>query len=173
MKGWKPGRVLAAVATIALCVPLGAPFADSLGGPLGHRLVRPGDGAVVELVAGAPALHVVFFATWCPPCADELPRLSELEARWGERGYRLVMIAVQHRQTAERVEEFRREDAAPGEWLYDTDGTVQAASKMDGLPTHFVFDSAGREIRRSGALDDGVAAAIESLLDPRGPRGGR
>ena len=33
---------------------------------------------VVVLEAGPPALHVVFFATWCPVCVDELDRLARL-----------------------------------------------------------------------------------------------
>jgi len=33
-------------------------------------LVDPRSGAAVRLEPGAPALHLVFFATWCPQCLD-------------------------------------------------------------------------------------------------------
>ena len=49
--------------------------------------------------AEAEVLHLVFFATWCPPCVQELERLADLEERWGNRGYRLVLVAVRNRHT--------------------------------------------------------------------------
>ena len=38
------------------------------------ELIDPRLDRAVELQAGDAALHVVFFATWCPPCVDELER---------------------------------------------------------------------------------------------------
>jgi len=128
------------------------------------RLQGLGDGEAVRVEPGAPALHLVFFAIWCPPCVDELARLSEFEARWNERGYRLVVVAVSTRHSRERLLEFAKAQEVPGELLFDPDGTVQAALAADELPTHLVFDASGREVLRAGEFDEGVAEVVEGLL---------
>ena len=66
----------------ALILLLAAAGGASAAG-LPVALQDPNSGYEVELKAGAPALHLVFFATWCPPCVKELGRLAELEARKG------------------------------------------------------------------------------------------
>ncbi len=60
---------------------------------LGATLTDPVTGKPVVIQPGKGALHIVFFATWCPTCMEELPRLGEIEARWGTQGYRLVLVA--------------------------------------------------------------------------------
>jgi peroxiredoxin len=158
----------AAVAGVML-----AAAAGSAAGPDdGFTLQDPRTGQSVKVQLGAPAVHLVFFAVWCPPCRSELRQLSELAARWEERGYRLVLVAVQSRQTADRLVRFAQENELPGELLFDADGSLESALKTEGLPTHVVFDSNGHEVARSGALTDDVRATIESLLAPERHGGG-
>ncbi|HXV76194.1 MAG TPA: TlpA disulfide reductase family protein [Candidatus Polarisedimenticolaceae bacterium] len=150
-----------------------AAVAAGAGDPFGQTLVRTADGRSVELAPGAPALHVVFLATWCPPCLDEFEALAELEARWGERGYRLVLVPVKTRHTIERLREFDEERRLPGELLFDSQGAAQTAAGATELPTHLLYDASGKQVLRSGAFADGVAAAVASLLEnstPRSPR---
>jgi thiol-disulfide isomerase/thioredoxin len=134
------------------------------------ELVRPADGRPVELAAGAPALHLVFFATWCPECVAELERLAELEARWKSRGYRQVLIAVPTRQTAERLEVFRTEQLPPGELLFDAGGRATARFGAEHLPLHVVLDAQGAEIVRAERLSPQIDAALEQALARPGRR---
>ncbi len=127
-------------------------------------LEEPGSGSEVTLNAGAPALHVVFFATWCPPCMEELDRLAETEARWQERGYRLVLIAVKTRHTSERLASFAAERRPPGELLFDSRGDAAKALGGSHLPAHILFDSSGKEVHRAASFDDGVVEALEELM---------
>jgi len=38
-----------------------------------------------------------FWATWCPPCVEEMPSLQRLEDMLGERGLRVVAVSVDER----------------------------------------------------------------------------
>jgi thiol-disulfide isomerase/thioredoxin len=136
--------------------------AASAGLPV--RLMEPDSGREVELRAGAAALHIVFFATWCPPCVEELERLGNLQARWGERGYRLVLVAVQTRHTAERLANFKAEEKPPGELLFDRKGIAARALGGEQLPTHLLLDDAGKEVHRASELDDGLLEALKNLI---------
>jgi thiol-disulfide isomerase/thioredoxin len=140
------------------------------GAAEGVSLQDPRTGDRVGLEPGAAALHLVFFATWCPPCVLELDALAELEARWGERGYRLVLIAIQNRHTAPRLAGFVTERKPPGRLLFDVDGLAQKRWNAERLPEHVVLDARGREIARAGALEAGIEAAIRGLV--AGDRGG-
>jgi len=44
-----------------------------------------------------------FWATWCPPCREEIPEFIKLQKLYGENGLQFIGIAL---QTAEEVDEF-------------------------------------------------------------------
>lgn len=156
-------RVALALAVLA-AVPANA-------APLPLDLVDPANGKSIRVAAGPLALHVVFFATWCSPCTAELADLSDLETRWREDGYRLVVVAVASRHTAERLARHADEHEIPGQFLFDASGAAQRALLADGLPSHVVFDHTGQEVARSGRLDSGIRDAVAQLV--RGAPGGR
>ncbi len=141
-----------------------------LGGALAAppaRLLDPETGKPVELPVGAQALHLVFFATWCPTCIDELTDLSELDAQWSKKGYRLVIVAVRTRHDARRLAEFIADERPPGRMLFDSEGVAEQRWSAARLPTHVVLDANGKEVARSSALGPPIEAAIERLLDER------
>jgi thiol-disulfide isomerase/thioredoxin len=134
------------------------------GGPLPLVLVDAATGGPAELRPGAALLHLVFFATWCPPCREELPRLQEVDARWRDAGYRLVVIAVAARQSAGRVREFTTEHRVPGETLFDARGEAEGAFGADALPLHVLLDASGNVLRRAPRLDAELESAIHDLM---------
>ena len=48
---------------------------------------------------GRPLL-LNFWATWCAPCVEEMPMLSELQDQYRDRGFRVVGIALDERDRA-------------------------------------------------------------------------
>jgi thiol-disulfide isomerase/thioredoxin len=158
------GRHGAALVLLALV----AATAASAGDPIALDLVDPASGARVAVTPGAPLLHLVLFATWCPPCVDELEALAALEARWGHRGYSLVLVAVQKRHTADRLVRFSAEQSPPGRLLLDADGKAPQLLAAEGLPTHVLFDAEGNVVLRAAALEDGIAETVDRLMRERG-----
>jgi thiol-disulfide isomerase/thioredoxin len=161
---------LSLVVFSGVCAGLPASGGDPAPVAFPLSLVDPRSGGVVEVRAGAPLLHLVFFATWCPPCRDELPRLLELDARWGSAGYRLVLVAVSARQSADRLREFAV-SANGAELLFDSSGEVQKTLGATQLPTHVLIDENGTSLLRAPALGTEVESVIESVMTKR--RSGR
>ena len=111
---------------------------------------------------------VNFWATWCPPCREEMPALDRLEAELGGTGFSVLPLCID----AEGIDRGRR--------FYDEIGIVnlplywaepvrvQLALAFIGLPTTLLIDRQGREIgRRQGPVAwDGKAATgqLRSLL---------
>ncbi len=99
-----------------------AALAAGLGAVAGWRRLRPGaaaDDAVALLLAqtlpdatGTPLplarfagrpLVVNFWATWCPPCIEEMPELSDLHRDLAPRGLAMLGIGI---DTAAKIAEF-------------------------------------------------------------------
>jgi len=141
----------------------------SVSATLGATLLDPTTGRRVELEPGDRLLHLVFFATWCPTCVEELTDLAELEARWARQGYRLVIVATQTRQTADRLADFVAERKPPGRLLFDDRGEAARTWGAERLPTHVLLDRTGKEIARSGELDERIRTTIAERLSGREP----
>jgi peroxiredoxin len=128
----------------------------------------PVTGDTVTLDPTRGPMHLVFLATWCRPCLAELSKLADLEDRWKPDGYRLFLIAVTTRQTADRLREFRAQETLPGRLLYDADGSVAAALGASVLPTHLLIDKSGRVVARTNGLDPAFTKSVEKLMRDEG-----
>jgi len=99
-----------------------------------------------------PELHgkvavVNFWATWCPECVKETPRMVEAHRRFAARGYETVAVAV--RDQPARVAEFAQRRGLPYKVIVDTDGSIaREFGNIRVTPTTFLIDRNGRVLRR-------------------------
>ena len=121
----------------------------------------------VSLKPDSSLLHLVFLATWCPPCMDELPQLGELEARWRGAGYRLVLVAVPTRQTPERLRDFIASESPPGELVLDHTSAAMRATGTARIPAHVLVTADGKVVHHAENLADGIEAAVEDFMEAR------
>jgi thiol-disulfide isomerase/thioredoxin len=162
------GRALAlAVALVVSPVTLAAPPASIPVSPA-LTAMDPATGAAATLDPSQGPMHVVFLATWCRPCLTELPKLQDLEDRWKADGYRLILVAVETRQTRDRLRDFLAQGPLPGRLLFDEHGTVAAAFDAGTIPTQALVDRRGRIVARTGALDPAFLQAVERLVRQEG-----
>jgi thiol-disulfide isomerase/thioredoxin len=92
--------------------------------------------------AGKPVL-LEFWATWCSPCRESIPRLNELHAKYKDRG--LVIIGVTE-ESAGVIRKFQR--ATPMDYAVATDSGGKLNRKMgvDGIPHAFLADASGKVV---------------------------
>ena len=111
---------------------------------------------------------VNFWATWCPPCVEEIPSLQRLYAATHERG--LEILAVDVGESAQQMREFLADKPIDFPVLMDMDGSALKAWGVHAFPTTLVLDRSHR-IRYAvfGAFEwdsDEVLQALEPLLAP-------
>ncbi len=85
----------------------------------------------------APATLVHFWATWCPPCRQEIPSLLAFAGEMGERRLKLVLVAVADER--DRAVEFVGDPRYPV--LFDPVWDVARRFRTTQLPeTHLILD---------------------------------
>lgn len=110
-----------------------------------------------------------FWATWCPPCKEEVPSLSRLNARMSGTAFRMVTISIDE-GGSNAVESFFRATGYRLPALLDPAGTVGKLYGITGVPETFIIDPQGvirKKIVGPLAWDDPLMISYLSELQKR------
>jgi cytochrome c biogenesis protein CcmG, thiol:disulfide interchange protein DsbE len=94
-----------------------------------------------------------FWASWCPPCIDELPLLEGTQERIESRGG--TVLGVNYKDIPEDAVDLARRAGLTYPSIRDRDGEYAEKYATVGFPETFVVDRAGRiAARRRGPVDE-------------------
>ena len=101
-----------------------------------------------------------FWATWCPPCIEEMPAMERLHQELQKDG--LVILAVNFQEGPERVKEFFAKHKFTFTPLLDRDGKVSELYQAWALPVSAIINKRGEVAARAiGSKDWHNAEARE------------
>lgn len=127
---------------LAVAALAGFGLAATRSGPVGRPappLPRERLSGPPAQIAGHPAL-VVFWASWCGPCAQEAPALQRFSQSASGRGR---VVGVNSSDTLADARGFVRRYAWTFANVRDADGAAGSDYRIATLPTSFVLDSRG------------------------------
>jgi len=88
------------------------------------------------------------WATWCPPCREEMPSLDRLQAKLGGKDFEVVPLSID-RTGIDAVKPFFDEIGIKQLAIYlDRSANVMSSLKVVGLPTTVLIGPDGRELMR-------------------------
>lgn len=93
---------------------------------------------------------VNFWATWCPPCREEIPELLELKKEYKDR-LEIVGISEDDDPPAS-VLKFARQKGMTYPIVMATPELVDAYGGVPALPTSFLIDTQGRVVQKHSGL---------------------
>jgi thiol-disulfide isomerase/thioredoxin len=105
-----------------------------------------------------------FWASWCGPCASEMPDFEEAyKERGDEIQFLMVNLTDGYQETMESATEYIQEQGFTFPVFYDTESNAANTYATYSIPMTFFIDSEGYMVARAtGALD---SATLKKGLD--------
>jgi len=83
-----------------------------------------------------------FWATWCPPCRQEMPSMEELFKEYNKKGFEILAISSDS-QAEKIVKPFMEFYELSFTALMDVDGKIHSAYGVTSIPTTYLVDKKG------------------------------
>lgn len=137
-----------------LMILLSAAIADSLR----EKVVQVGDKApdfqittdsgrrITRSDFGGRLLVLNFWATWCPPCIEELPSLNELQKQMASNGVVVLGVSVDKDERAYR--EFLSRTKVSFLTARDPEAKISSTYGTFKFPETYVIDARGRVVQK-------------------------
>jgi thiol-disulfide isomerase/thioredoxin len=91
-------------------------------------------------------LLITFFATWCPPCRQEVPTLIKLQNEYGSKGFSVIGMSVDEKGPKVVVKMINK-DKINYPVLMVRGKTARDFGGITGIPTSFLVNRQGMIIK--------------------------
>lgn len=85
-----------------------------------------------------------FFASWCPPCKQEIPDFIELQKAYGDKGFAMIGVALEN---AREAKDFAVKALINYPVLVDDEKVSNSYGPIRSIPTTFILDKAGKIVK--------------------------
>ena len=104
---------------------------------------------------------VSFFATWCPPCMNELATISKVYDDWRKQtGVKIFSVSVDQAIDEAKVYALFERSNYSYELLLDQNGEFAQAMKVSSIPHMFLFDGNGKLVYTHVGFSNGDEAEL-------------
>jgi thiol-disulfide isomerase/thioredoxin len=110
-----------------------------------------------------------FWATWCPYCRSEIPKLKQVQQEFGSD---VVILAVSVDEDVASLKEFVAKNQLSYVVIPDVEDNMNIATifGIEGIPATYVIGPDGRILRRNIGPGDLVGAVRQAIAPPQSPR---
>lgn len=92
-------------------------------------------------------VFVNVWATWCPPCVEEMPTIQRLYDQLHERGLKVFAVSIDA-LGGQVVAPFMRSRDLSFPVLLDTRSVIERLYRTGGVPESFIIDKQGRLVEK-------------------------
>lgn len=118
------------------------------GNPAPNLKVTGRDGKTVQLSdLRGEVVMVNFWATWCPPCREEIPSLMRLNAAMAGKPFRMLAVSIDEGGAA-KVEQFLRTTGSTLPVFFDPARKAGNRYGITGVPETFIIDKKGVIVKK-------------------------
>lgn len=104
------------------------------------------------------------WATWCPPCREEMPSLDRLNAKLGGPAFEVVALSIDRDPAL--VKPFYQEFGVQTlHGYFDSSSKVSSILRAPGVPITLLIDQEGREIGRALGPAAWDSPQVEALIE--------
>jgi thiol-disulfide isomerase/thioredoxin len=112
-----------------------------------------------------PVTFICYWATWCPPCVNELPDMQGLVDKYGDN-VNFMSIVIDYSDDPDQVTQLCEQYMNSFINVQDLDSNLSGAFDSGYVPTSLIVDSDGNimEEQMVGAYGSGYGDYIEDAL---------
>jgi len=88
-----------------------------------------------------------FWATWCPPCREEMPSMMKLNSAMSGKPFEMIAISIDEGGVPD-IESFFKTSGYSLPTYTDPGGAAQKAYGITGVPESFVIDKNGVLVKK-------------------------
>ena len=109
---------------------------------------------ISELCNNNKPTVIIFWATWCKPCIDELDNIADYYEEWKEElEFNLISVSIDDSRTSSNVKGFVNGRDWPFMVLKDDNQDIKRSMNVTDIPYYCLFDRDGKIVsRHSGYL---------------------
>lgn len=108
--------------------------------------------SLAPLIGKRPVL-LIFWATWCPNCKEEVPVVNRMHKEPARNG-NVQILALDYKESPKIVKAFIEANMVAFPVLLDRKGSVAKAYKVVGVPTYVLIGRDGRIAFRGHVLPE-------------------
>jgi len=90
---------------------------------------------------------VNIWATWCPPCVDEMPSMEKLYQKFKGENFEILAVSIDE-PGLKAVAPFMKKSGLTFPALIDSEGTIKTVYGITGIPESFIIDQQGILIKK-------------------------
>lgn len=115
-----------------------------------------------DVMSKNKAVLINFWATWCPPCREEIPDLIRLQEKYPPGS--LTILGVDVGESADKVSSFAKEAGINYPLLLDSDSKVAGKYRIVGIPTTLLVTPDGKILGTYHAVTPQLKAELEKIM---------
>jgi cytochrome c biogenesis protein CcmG/thiol:disulfide interchange protein DsbE len=160
IQSWRLGAV--ALALGALTVALPAQAVDVGQAVPAFTLNKQGGGSVTDADLKGGVVYLDFWASWCGPCKHSFPWLNEMQAKYKDKGFKVVAINVD--QNPADAETFLKANPASFTIAFDAKGEAPGKFKIKGMPSSYLVGPDGKVVQAHSGFRPEDKAELEAAI---------
>ena len=132
----------------------------SAGNPAPDFTLSSIDGQTVSLADYRGKVVLLnIWATWCPPCVEEMPSMEKLHQTIDRESFKILAVSIDT-SGEKTVNPFMKKHKLTFTTLIDTEGTIKKQYQTTGVPESFIIDKNGMIVEKVVGPADWAAPQV-------------
>lgn len=114
------------------------------------------NGTMIELSAiiGKKPVMLIFWASWCPNCIREVPKINTLVKKYRGQGMEFIGINVGYNDSEKKARRFMDKTEMAYPVIFDNEGAISSQYSIQGVPTIVIADKKGIVVFKNYAVPE-------------------
>ncbi|MGI8467208.1 MAG: TlpA disulfide reductase family protein [Pyrinomonadaceae bacterium] len=110
-------------------------------------------------------VYINFWATWCPPCLEEMPRIEKEIWQKNKQSENFVMAAIAREQTQDEIAPFIKKYGYTFPTAADTDRAIFKLFGDGGIPRSYVIGTDGKILFQSVGYNEAEFDRMKNVIE--------